>query len=397
MSDLKNKIYNFSILDHSPIGMCVIDEDYNIVFWNQCLADWTNMNKNEIIGKNLLKMFPHFRQKKYKVRLDVIFKGGAPTIFSSQLHRYTFKAYLPDKELRIQHTTVRTIPSEISGKYYALFAVEDVTEMTHRIRSIKTIKDSAIEENQQRKIAEKKLQETLLMVEKSNQELKKKNIELDQFNYLASHDLQEPLRSLSAFSSLIGKDPESELSEKSRQYLRIISSASQKMRRLIENLLNLSKSSSKKMSITEFSVDICVDDAISALQLRIEESNAQIERQKLQTVTGDKILITQLYQNLIGNALKFKDQSTPQISLTIQNENENIIYGVKDNGIGVSPEYIESIFEPFKRGKSTKEVEGSGIGLAICRKIVERHNGNIWVESQPGKGTHFKFTLGSLN
>ncbi len=108
-------------------------------------------------------------------------------------------------------------------------------------------------------------------------------------------------------------------------------------------------------------------------------------------------MITQLYQNLIGNALKFVDNSRPQINLTIESNKDRIIYGVKDNGIGINHKFADSIFEPFKRGGSEKKYEGSGIGLSICRNIVERHHGKIWVEPQSETGTHFKFTFGNFN
>ncbi len=397
MNKINSILNKFDIWDHSPIGMCVIDETYKIVFWNQCLADWTGLKKTELIGKSLFHFYPQLKEPKYKVRLDNIFNGGAPTIFSAKLHKYVFKAFLHNNEPRIQHTTVTAVPAGEEGTYYALFAVEDVTEMTHRIKEYKIMRDKALKENQQRKEAEKKLQESLDELEKTNHELEEKNIELDQFNFIVSHDLQAPLRTLSSFSKILQKDPENILSAKSLQYLEYIKNASKKMHLLINNLLNLSKSTRKTIDESVFPLDQCVDDALLSLQSQVEEKSAHINREKLQEISGDKILITQLYQNLIGNALKFVNDKNPQINITFNVNGDTKIFGVKDNGIGIDSKFTSSIFEPFKRVNSTKYIEGSGIGLAICKKIVERHGGNIWVESQLGGGTHFKFTLGNIN
>ncbi len=277
-NNLTNK---FIILDHSPIGMCVVDDKYNVIFWNKCLADWTEKTKVEMIGKSLFEFYPHLKQPKFKLRLDNIFSGGAPTIFSAQLHKYTFQAYLPNKEIRIQHTTVTAVPGREEGEYFALFAVEDVTEMTHRIKDYKVMHDKVIEENKQRQIVEQRLKESLVEIEKSNDELKEKNLELDQFNYIVSHDLKAPLRTLSSFSKILQNDSENILSQKSIQYLGFIKNASKKMNLLIENLLNLSKSNHKSMRLAQFPVDECVDDALSYLGSLIQEKSAEINRENL--------------------------------------------------------------------------------------------------------------------
>jgi light-regulated signal transduction histidine kinase (bacteriophytochrome) len=141
-------------------------------------------------------------------------------------------------------------------------------------------------------------------------------------------------------------------------------------------------------------LESCVNVALNALAARIEESNARIERQELPQVSGDRTLLTQLYQNLIGNALKFvAPGQRPQVELTARREGDSWILGVLDQGIGIDPEYAGQIFAPFRRLHARREYEGTGIGLAICRKAVERHGGRIWVDSQSGRGAHFQFSL----
>ena len=137
----------------------------------------------------------------------------------------------------------------------------------------------------------------------------------------------------------------------------------------------------------------CADLALEALAIRMKETGARVTRDELPEVWGDSTLLTQLYQNLIGNALKFCGDQAPIIRLTVEEQDGSPVFGVKDNGIGIEPKYAQQIFEPFKRLHGRAEYEGSGIGLAICRRIVERHGGKIWVESEPGKGAHFRFTI----
>jgi light-regulated signal transduction histidine kinase (bacteriophytochrome) len=134
---------------------------------------------------------------------------------------------------------------------------------------------------------------------------------------------------------------------------------------------------------------------MDTLDVRVRDEHATVVQDALPTVTGDRTLLVQLYQNLIGNALKFHGDSAPELRLTAEETPEGWLLGVADNGIGIKPEYAEQIFAPFKRLHGRSEYEGTGIGLAICRKIVERHGGRIWVTSALGQGAHFKFTLGA--
>jgi len=165
------------------------------------------------------------------------------------------------------------------------------------------------------------------------------------------------------------------------------------MQRLIKDLLALSRTGRSAHKREKISLSECADQALEALAMRVKETGAQIIRDKLPDVWGDSTLLTELYQNLIGNALKFCENHHPLIHLTVEERDGDRIFGVKDNGIGIEPQYAEEIFKPFRRLHGRAEYEGSGIGLAICRKIIERHRGKIWVESEPGKGSHFRFTI----
>lgn len=223
--------------------------------------------------------------------------------------------------------------------------------------------------------------------------LKQLNAELNEFTYIASHDLQEPLRKLVIFSEWLVRDLGGDIPERAAKDIEFISAAASRMRELVQELLNLSRAGNRELKSESVSLEAIADRAMEALALRIGESGAVITRDPLPEVQGDAILLGQLYQNLIGNALKYIDKLPPRIHLDAALRDGKWILGVRDNGIGINPEYAEQIFQPFKRLHGQGKFEGTGIGLAICRKVVERHHGRIWVESEEGKGAHFRFTL----
>jgi signal transduction histidine kinase len=240
---------------------------------------------------------------------------------------------------------------------------------------------------------EQRVKERTGELEKSLAQLKRKNAELDEFTFVASHDLREPLRKIIAFSDLLRKDLGNTLSDNARTDLEYIVDAAQRMQTLIDHLLMLSRAGSRQLKKERVPLRECVDAALDALHVLLKEKNVEIVCDALPEVMGDRTMLTQLYQNLIGNAVKFNHQPRPRVHLTAETNGDRIILGVKDNGIGIKPDYVDKIFAPFKRLHGRGEYEGTGIGLAICRKVVERHGGSIWVESQPGEGAHFKFTL----
>ncbi|MFA7239500.1 MAG: ATP-binding protein [Sulfuricellaceae bacterium] len=224
-------------------------------------------------------------------------------------------------------------------------------------------------------------------------ELTRLNTELSEFTYIASHDLQEPLRKLVIFSEWLVRDLGGDIPERAAKDLVFISEAAQRMRNLVQDLLNLSRAGNRELKTESISLDMVADRALESLALRIEDSGAVITRDPLPTVMGDATLLTQLYQNLIGNALKYAGESPPRIHLDASMAGGEWVLGVRDNGIGINPAYAEQIFQPFKRLHGRERFEGTGIGLAICRKVVERCHGRIWVESEEGKGAHFRFAL----
>ena len=216
--------------------------------------------------------------------------------------------------------------------------------------------------------------------------------ELDTFVYSASHDLQEPLRTIIGFCGMLRADL-GEIPERADESLGFICDGAERMRNMVLSLLALSRARRRALVMEDVSLQDCADKAAEALVAAVEEAGATITKSKLPTVRGDAGLLGQLYQNLIGNALKFRSEAEPMIHLSADTVDGEAVFGVKDNGVGIDSRYAERVFEPFKRLRGTASREGSGIGLSICRRIVKRHGGRIWVESAPGEGSHFRFTL----
>ncbi len=217
--------------------------------------------------------------------------------------------------------------------------------------------------------------------------------ELEQFVYIATHDLQEPVRSLVAYSTLLREDVGDHLSDDAATDLKYIQTAATRMQALITDLLNYSRAGTTATRSESVSLDTCVDNSLEALRSQLTETGASVERQPLPTVSGDPTLLTQVYQNLISSALKYSRAADPVVELTAQVQDGEWTLGVRDNGIGLEPQYAEQIFEPFKRLHGVGEYSGTGIGLAICRKNISRLGGRIWVDSKPDQGAHFKFTF----
>lgn len=236
------------------------------------------------------------------------------------------------------------------------------------------------------------LREHAARLEQLTDDLTKRNTELNEFTYVASHDLQEPLRKLISFSELLRQDLGDDLPPQAATDVRFIMEAAHRMRTLVHDLLMLSRAGRSEVRLQPVSLRACVQRALEALDVSIQETQALITIDDLPNIMGDPTLIQQIYQNLIGNAIKYC-QRQPMIHITAAQTPGGWVLGVRDNGIGILEQYREQVFSPFKRLHGRSEYDGTGVGLAICRKAVERHDGRIWVESCLQSGSHFKFTL----
>ncbi len=224
-------------------------------------------------------------------------------------------------------------------------------------------------------------------------ELARSNADLEQFAYVASHDLQEPLRMVTAYTQLLGERYRGKLDENADKFIGYASEGAQRMQVLIKDLLAFSKIGRDSAASGSVDCNAVIAEVVLALDTTIQESGATVTHEKLPAVWADRTQVAQVFQNLISNAIKFRGIKSPVISAQAEKADQLWQFSVSDNGIGIAPEYAENIFVVFQRLHARSEYAGNGIGLAICKKIVERYGGRIWVESQTGSGSTFKFTL----
>jgi signal transduction histidine kinase len=229
-------------------------------------------------------------------------------------------------------------------------------------------------------------------IEERTRELQQSNDELQQFAYVASHDLQEPLRTITSFTQLLASRYKGKLDSDADEFINYIVTASRRMSDLINGLLALVRLRKAGQSSGAVPLQKLLHDAQSSLQAAIRDNGATIESTELPTLTVDGLQITQLFQNLIGNAIKYRGEKPPVVKIAAVRQGAEWLFSVSDNGQGFEQQYAEKIFALFQR-LHNREVEGTGMGLSISRKIVERHGGRIWAESQKGRGSTFHFSL----
>jgi PAS domain S-box-containing protein len=249
-----------------------------------------------------------------------------------------------------------------------------------------------------RDITDRKESEAL-MIELNNRlkrradELAASNVELERFAYIASHDMQEPLRMITSFLQLFRKKYEAQIDETAEQYIHYAIDGADRMKKLIMDLLEYSRVGSNKDNFTDINTNELLQEVEKVFFATMHELSATIRVEPLPGLRGNRIQLFQLFQNLIGNALKYHGTEPPVITVSGREEEEEYVFSVSDNGIGIKPIFFEKIFVLFQRLHHKNEYSGTGIGLAICKKIVERHGGRIWVESEPGKGSTFHFSV----
>ena len=234
--------------------------------------------------------------------------------------------------------------------------------------------------------AEKELKESLIEVERSN-------IELEQFAYVTSHDLREPLRMITSFLQLLERRYSDQLDEDANEFIGFAVDGAKRLDAMINDILIYSKVSNKDRNLTTVDFNEVIQEVYVNLAASIEKTNAKITYDSLPSIITDKQLMTQLFQNLISNAIKYRSEETPKIHISIKKEDTQYLFAIKDNGIGIDQKHLERIFTIFQRLHSDSEYEGTGIGLSIAQKIVHQSGGEIWAKSELGKGTTFYFTI----
>jgi chemotaxis family two-component system sensor kinase Cph1 len=297
--------------------------------------------------------------------------------------QYTFHAHCREVlEKQILRTCEIRLKRKDGTVFYAQLQSTPTEDWKAGIMGFRTM----VSDISERRQAEEKLAHAIA-------ELTRSNAELEQFASITSHDLQETLRMVSSFVQLLEKRYKGHLDQNADDFIMYAVDGVNRMQELIGDLLTYSRVGARRKEFKPVSSDVALDHALSNMQATIEQSGAVVTWDPLPVVTGDNSQLVQLFQNLIGNAIKFNGERAPRIHVSAHLQENESVFSVSDNGIGIAPEYFGRIFLIFQRLHDRKQYPGTGIGLAICKKVIERHGGRIWVESEPGAGSTFYFTI----
>jgi PAS domain S-box-containing protein len=353
------------ILESAMDAIITVDENQNVLLFNAAAAAMFGCSSSDTFGKPISRFIPERYRQAHGEHIRQFASTGVTARGMGNMSTLT--------ALRSDGTEfpIEASISQVSVGAQKLFSVilRDVTERKH---------------------AEQALQ-------KQTEELTRSNRDLEQFAYAASHDLQEPLRAVTGCMQLLKARYEGKLDQRADEFIMHAVDGSTRMQKLIDDLLLFSRISTRGAELQTVECSKAVENALKNLSFAIKEKRAVIEWDGLPAVRGDLSQLSQLFQNLIGNALKFFGEQTPHIRVAARPEGGEWVVSVHDNGIGIEPQYFERIFVIFQRLHTRKEYPGTGMGLALCKRIVERHGGRIWVESELGKGTTFYLTLKSVN
>jgi len=322
------------------------------------------------VNTRACEMFGWERDQMLRMTVDDLVPEGHSVIKPEKLEEFT----VPDKP--IETTNVRA-----NGEHFPV-------EITVRLQMIgvEPVMLVVVRDITDRKRVEKALEQSKLELERSN-------TELERFASIASHDLREPLRVIAGFARLLVKRYDGRLDAEADEYIAYILDGTNRLQRLIDDLLTFSRVGTRGKDFELTDCNTVLDTAISNLTIAIEENDALVTHDLLPSLIGDGVQLEQLFQNLISNAIKFRGEEPPRVHVGSTRKEDEWEFAVKDNGIGIEPQFADRIFVIFQRLHTQQEYPGTGIGLAICQRIVERHGGRIWFESDPGNGSTFYFTI----
>lgn len=287
--------------------------------------------------------------------------------------------------------------SQVRG-YVGFDAVENEVQWAAQLTTLLKLFGEMVSNLLERKRSQLAVQANSENLGRANAELARSNQELQQFAYIASHDLQEPLRAIGGFSGLLARRYRNKLDAEAQEYLDFLTAAATRMQRMIVDLLDYSRLGHEPKPFQPVNLRDALDAALALLQTAVQELGAEFLIGDLPTIQGDSQQLTQLFQNLVGNALKFHGEEPPSIMVSGRRSGNEWVIAVRDNGIGIDPEKAADVFQIFRRLHSQEQYPGTGIGLAVCKRIVERHRGRIWAQpNEHGRGTTFAFALPAIN
>ncbi|MGE5847177.1 MAG: ATP-binding protein, partial [Ignavibacteria bacterium] len=347
-----------SAVEQSPASVVITDLNGVIQYVNPKFTEVSGYAYNEAIGKNPRILKSGKTPEHIYVNLWKMISTGNEwkgELFNKKKNGELFWEYI----------SISPIKNESGAITHYVAVKEDITEQKQTARN---------------------LEEALIEVKRSNKDL-------EQFAYTASHDLQEPIRMIKSYAQLLEMQNKEDFSKDGQEFINYITEGASRMQQLINDLLKYSRVSTTGKSFEEVDCNVVLKDVLEDLKFLILEENAVLEIGNMPIVKGDRTQLRQLFQNLIQNAIKFKCEKNPEIKIRSEIKDKYWLFSIKDNGIGIDPKFHERIFTIFQRLHSREKYQGTGVGLAICKKIIERHGGQIFVESELNKGAVFYFTI----
>jgi PAS domain S-box-containing protein len=363
-------------LDVTPFPIAIVDiADNNINFWSRsALALFGHTAKTSKEWYDLAYPDPVYQNEvveRWKPKLESARKSSTP------INTGEYNITCNDGSVRICELYIAFMADKL------IITFNDITKRKVAEEEVKKHRDHL----------EEMVNERTVELDNAVTDLKRSNQELEQFAYVASHDLQEPLRMVSSYTQLLERRYKDQLDQDAKDFIFFAVDGANRMQRLINDLLDYSRVTTKGKPFLKLDLASVLGQAIANLQKKIQETGAMIVNDDLPFAYGDEVQLVRVFQNLLDNALKFTGTDPPRINVTAKTTDDNILISISDNGIGIDKVYAERVFTIFQRLHNKIEYPGTGIGLAICKRIIERHGGKIWFESEPGKGTTFCFTL----
>jgi PAS domain S-box-containing protein len=364
------------LLEAAPDAMLVVSRDGRIAFVNSQTEELFGYAREELVGEGIELLVPPGVRPDHSRHRDQFFSDPQRRPMGTGLELSARRHDGTEFPVEISLSPVQTPDGTV-----VIAAVRDISER-RRLEEIR------------REVAERRAAEEALA--RHAQELARSNADLEQFAYVASHDLQEPLRMIANYTQLLAKRYRGQLDADADEFIAYVVGGVERMHQLITDLLTYSRVGTRGKPFTSVDCEVLLTEALTDLKVAVEQSGAVISHDPLPVIVGDALQLRLLFQNLLTNAIKFRGTEPPRVHLVAQRAGADWLFTVRDNGIGIAAEHAQRIFLIFQRLHTTAEYSGTGIGLAIAKKIVERHGGRIWVDSAPGRGAAFSFTIPAL-